>query len=163
DLRTAIEEAIAARREAARARTAITNARTRFANGKHHAALKLLEEYPPPSPPEIEATLSELRAALVEIEEQRRAERERIERQQRIAALLAEARTALREQRFDAALGLLSSVEAIDPAVPDLPPLREQVRHDEAAARLRAELERTLAELDERVTRGDLFAASDSL
>jgi serine/threonine-protein kinase len=162
-LRAAIEESIATRREAARARTAISNARRRFANGKHQAALKLLEDYPPPSHPEIAETLIELRAALLEIEEQRRAERERIERQQRIAALLGEARLALREQRFDAALGLLSNVAELDPAVPELSSLREQVRLEEAAARQRAELERTLTDLDDRVTRGDLVAASDLL
>ena len=157
NLKTGIEESIATRREAARARTAISNARTRFANGKHQAALKLLEDYPPPSHPEIATTLSELRAALLEIEEQRRAERERIERQQRVAALLAEARTALLEQRFSGA-GLLGR-GAIDPAVPDLPPLWKQVRQEEAAARLRAELDRTLA--IQASARGDLFGASD--
>src|SRR6185503_2249634 len=141
NLKAAIDEAIAARREVARARAAITNARTRFANGKHQAAIKLLEDYPPPSHPEIADALIELRAALIEIEEQRRAERERIERQQRIAALLVEARTALREERFDLALNLLSNVEDIDPAVPDLGPLREQVRQEEAAARLNEALE----------------------
>src|SRR5262245_3754595 len=91
-LKAEIEGAIATRREAARAKTAISNARTRFANGKHQAALKLLEDYPPPPHPEIAETLAELRAALQQIEEQRRLERERIERQQRIAALLTEAR-----------------------------------------------------------------------
>jgi hypothetical protein len=105
-LKAAIEEAIATRREAARARAAIENARMRFANGKHQAAIKLLEDYPPPSHPEIADALGMLRAALLEIEEQRRAERERIERQQRVAALLADARTALRDERFEAALGL---------------------------------------------------------
>ncbi len=75
--------------------------------------------------------------------------------------MLAEARTELRDQRFEAALSLLSSVEEIDPAVADLAPLREQVRREEAAAQLRAELERTLADLDEQMTRGDLSAASN--
>src|SRR6185436_19838542 len=49
-LKTAIEEAIATRREAARVRTAIENARRRFANGKHQAAIKLLEDFAPPAP-----------------------------------------------------------------------------------------------------------------
>ncbi len=127
--------------------------------GEHQAALELLEDYPPPPHPEIAAALSELRAALAEIEEQRRVERERIERQQRIAALLAEARAALREERFEAALSLLSKVEDIDPAVPDLLPLREQVRREEAAARLNAELARTLGEFDERLSQDDLAGA----
>ena len=147
------------RREAARARTAISNAQCRFANGKYQAALKLLEDYPPPSLPEIGATLNELRAALLEIEEQRRAEQERVERQQRVAALARGGACELRDQRFDAALSLLSSVEEIDPAAADLAPLREQVRREQAAVRLRAELERMLADLDEQMTRGDLPAA----
>ena len=144
-LRTAIEESIATRQEAARAKTAISHARGRFAKGEHRAALELLEDYPPPPNPEIAAALSELRAARAEIEEHRRVERERIERQQRIAALLAEARAALREERFEAAMSVLSKVEAIDPGVPDLLPLREQIRRDEAAARLNAELARRSA------------------
>ena len=162
-LKTAIEESIAVRREAARARAAISNARTRFANGKHQAALRLLEEYQPSSHPEIADTLSELRGKLLEIEEQRRAEQERIERQQRVAALLAEARTALRDQQFDAARGVLSKVAEIDPAVPELSDLTKRVDQEEAAARLRADLERMLADLNESVTRGDLAAASDLL
>jgi serine/threonine-protein kinase len=101
DLKAAIEAGITARRETARARAAISNARTRFANGKHQAALKLLEDYSPPPHPDIAEALTELRTALDEIEEQRRLERERIERQQRIAALLAEARTALAAEHFD--------------------------------------------------------------
>ena len=143
NLKTAIEESIAAHREAARVRAVINNARTRFANGKHQAALRLLEDFQPSSHPEIAATLSELRGALLEIEEQRRIERERIEKQERVAALLAEARTALREQRFDAALGLLSNVGEIDAAAPELSPLMERARQEQAAARLRAELEQT--------------------
>jgi eukaryotic-like serine/threonine-protein kinase len=162
-LKTAIEESIVARREAARARAAINNARRRFANGKHQAAIKLLEDYPPPPHHEIAETLSELRAALLEIEEQRRAERERVERQLRVAVLLAEARGALADQRFDQALDTLATIETIDAAVPDLPTLKDQVRREQAAARQRAELERTLADLDECMTRGDLPEASERL
>jgi serine/threonine protein kinase len=161
-LKTAIEESIAARRQTARARAAISNARTRFANGKHQAAIRLLEDYQP-SRPDITAALSDLRSALLEIEEQRRAERERIERQQRVATLLAEARVALRGQQFDAALDLLSKVAEIDSAVPELSALTEQARQEQAAARRRAELERMLADLDESLTRGDLSAARDIL
>jgi outer membrane protein assembly factor BamD (BamD/ComL family) len=163
NLKTAIEELIGVRRETARARAAINNARRRFANGKHQAAIKLLDDYQPPSHPEVAGVLGELRAALQEIEEQRRAERERTERQQRVSVLFAEARTALRDQRFDTALDLLSRVEAIDATAPDLTPLQEQVRHEQAAARLRAELEQTLRDLDERLTRGELPAAIDLL
>jgi serine/threonine protein kinase len=161
NLKTAIEEAIKAHREAARVRAVINNARTRFAIGKHQAALHLLEDFQPASHPEIAATLGELRGTLLEIEEQRRAERDRIEQQERVAALLAAARTALQEQRFDAALGLLSNVGEIDAAAPELALLIERARQEQAAAQLRAELETVLADLDERVTLGDLSAASD--
>ena len=162
-LRTAIEASIATLREAARAKTAVSNARHRFAKGEHRAALEVLEGYPPPPHPEIAAALSELRAELAEIEEQRRVERERTERQQRIAALLTEARAELRDDRFEAALSLLSKVEAIDPAATDLLLLREQVRQQEAAARLNAELARTLGEFDRQLSQGDLTGAADSL
>ena len=110
-LKTAIEASIAERREAARVQAVINNARRRFANGKHQAALRLLEDFQPSSTPEIAAALSELRGALLEIEERQRAERERVEKEARVAALLAEARTALRDSQFDAALGLLREVE----------------------------------------------------
>ncbi len=162
-LKTAIEEKIATHREAAQAKVVITNARTRFANGKHQAALRLLEDFQPSSHPEIAATLSELRGRLLEIEEGRRVERERIEKQERVAALLAEARAALREGRFDAALGLLSSVEEVDAVAPELSPLRERVLQEQAKAALNAELEKMLADLDERLTAGDLSAANDLL
>jgi serine/threonine-protein kinase len=160
-LKAAIEDGIATRRETARARAAISNARRRFTLGKHLAALKLLEDYAPPPHPEVAEALTELRAALHKIEEERRLERERIERERQIAALVAEARTALAEQRFDHALDRLAAIEAIDAAAPDLAPLREQVRNEQAAARLRAELDRTLADFDERLTRGELSDASD--
>jgi hypothetical protein len=162
-LKTTLEEAIAARREAARAQAVISNARRRFANGKHQAALRLLEDFQPSSSPEVADTLTELRATLLEIEEQRRLERERIEKQQRVAALLAEARTALQEQRFDAALALLANVGEIDAAAPELSPLTERVRQALAAARLSAELDKLLADMDGSVARGDLSAASELL
>ena len=161
-LKTAIEEAIATRREAARVRTAIENARRRFANGKHQAAIKLLEDFPPPHA-EIAAALAELRAALAEIEEQRRIERERLERQQRVAALLVEARAKLRDQQFDGALDLAAAIEGVDADVPELAPLREQMRDEQAAARVRAELDRMLAELNEHLARGELPEASELL
>jgi len=160
-LKTAIEESIAAHREAARVKAVINNARTRFANGKHQAALRLLDDFQPSSHPEIVATLSELRGTLLEIEEQRRIEQERIDKQERAAALLEQARTALREHRFDAALALLSNVGELDAAAPELAPLMERARQEQAAARLSAELDRLLADLDERVTLGDLSAATD--
>ena len=162
-LKAAIEDAIATRREAARVRTAIENARRRFANGKHQAAIKLLEDFPPPAHPGIADALAQLRADLAEIEEQRRLERERLERQQRVAALLADARTKLREQQFDAALELATKVEEVDPTTADLAPLRDQIREEQAAARTRAELDRVLAEVNERLGQGELAEAGELL
>jgi len=162
-LKAAIEDAIAARRETARVRTAIENARRRFANGKHQAAIKLLEDFAPPAHDDIAAALAELRAKLAEIEEQRRIERERLERQQRIAALLMEARAKLRDQQFEAALSLAAAIEEIDAAAPELAPLRDQVRGAQAASQMRAELDRVLADLNERLTRGELSEASELL
>jgi len=162
-LKSAIEEAIASRRESARVRTAIENARRRFANGKHQAAIKLLEDFPPPAHPGIADALAQLRADLAEIEEQRRLERERLERQQRVAALLADARTKLREQQFDAALELARKVEEVDPTTPDLAPLRDQIREEQAAARTRAELDRVLADVNERLGQGELAEAGELL
>ncbi len=163
NLRASLEESIAAQREAARVRAAVNNARTRFANGKHQAAIRLLEEFQPATHAEITAALNELRAALLEIEEQRRVEQERIDKQQRIAALLVEARTALRDKRFEAALSVLSSAAGIDAAAPHISQLIEQTRQEQAAARLNAELEAILAELGECLTLGDLSAAGDRL
>ncbi|MEP7306585.1 MAG: protein kinase [Acidobacteriota bacterium] len=162
-LKTAIDISIAERREATRVQAVINNARRRFANGKHQAALRLLEEFQPSSTPEIAAAWSELRGALLEIEERQRAERERIEKDARIAGLLAEARTALRDNQFDAALGLLSRVSEIDVSTPQLQPLIERVGQAQAAARRGMELDRLLAGLDEGVRRGDLSAARDFL
>ena len=125
-LKTAVEESLAALREAARVRTVISNARTRFANGKHQAALRLLEDFQPSSHPDIAATLGELRGALLEIEEQRRIERGRVEKQERVAALLAEARTALLESPDRCRAGLLANAGEIDATAPELAPLMER-------------------------------------
>ena len=161
-LKAAIEEAIAAHREAARMNAAISNARARFANGKRLAAIRLLEEYQPPHP-DIAAALNDLRAALQKIEEEQRAEQERIARQERVAALLTDAQTAIQDKRFDAALEHLQSLEEIDPASPALVELRERVHQEQAAFALEAELAATLARFDEHVTAGDLSAAADVL
>jgi hypothetical protein len=70
-LKAAAEEALAAEREAARIRIAIRNARHRFANGKHLAALQLLESLDPSSHPVVAETLRDLRDALDQIQKWR--------------------------------------------------------------------------------------------
>ena len=159
NLKATIEAALAALREAARLKTAINNARTRFANGKHQAAIRLLEDYQPSPNPEIEAVLTEFRGVLAKLEEERRAERERIEKQERLATLLESARTALRECRFDAALDDLSNAGRIDAAAPEVGSLRDRVLREQEAARLNAEVERMVADLDNRLAAGDITAA----
>jgi serine/threonine protein kinase len=162
-LKASIEEAIATRREQARVRAAIENARRRFANGKHHAAIKLLEDFPSPANPEIAEALAALRAEFAAIEEQRRLEKQRIERQQKVAALLAEARARLRDQEFDAALELTTKVEDLDATASDLEPLREQIRAKQAEAERRARLERLLADVSARLAQGELTEAGELL
>src|SRR5262249_33330072 len=127
-----IDAAIAARREAARVRAAIDNAGRRFANGKHQAAIKLLEEFDPPDQPDIVRALGQLRTALQVIEEKRRAEQERLERQQRAAALVNDARTALQERRFDDALQMLASAEEVEATAADVAALRAEVIREQA-------------------------------
>ena len=163
NLKAAIEESIAALREAARVKAVVNNARTRFANGKPQAAIRLLEESQPESHPEIAAALSELRDALQKIEEERRVEQERIVKQERVAALLTDAQTAMRDNRFEAALEHLAAAAEIDPASPEIVRLRERVHQEQAAARLVAELDSRLADFDGRLTAGDLPAATDRL
>jgi hypothetical protein len=162
-LKTTIEETIAAHREAARVRAALNNARARFAIGKYQAALSLLESFQPSTQPEIVALLSELRGGLLEMEAQRRIEQERVEKEARVAGLLEKARTALLSRQFDTALALLSSAGEIDAAAPGLSALLERARQEQAAARVKAELDKMLADVDERVAVGDLPAANQIL
>jgi hypothetical protein len=163
-LKTSIETAITARREEARVKTAIGNARSRFAIGKHQAALHLLEEFEPAGKPEIVSVLDELRKALHEIEEQRRLERERVERQERVSALTAAARTALRKQQFDTALEHLAKAAEADPTAPEIKTLSEEATAQRAAAHQReAKTEELLDDVEQRITAGDLIGADDVL
>ena len=75
-LKVKAEEELLRHREAARIRTVIGNARNRFANGKHQAALQLLEDLDSSAHPIVAETLKELRAALHDIQERRRIELE---------------------------------------------------------------------------------------
>src|SRR5262249_43534896 len=159
----AIDAAIAARREAARMRATIDNAGRRFANGKHQAAIKLLEEFDPPDQPDIVRALGQLRTALQVIEEKRRADQERLERQQRAAALLNDARTALQERRFDDALQMLASAEEVEATAADVAALRAEVIREQAVARQRAEIDAIVAQLDDQLSGGDLDAARELL
>ena len=162
-VKAAIEADFTAKREATRARSAIDNAGRRFALGKHQAAIKLLEDFEPQANPDIQKALTDLRTALQVIEENRRAEQERLERQRRLAALVAEARTAIGDQRFDAALELVSQAEHIDAAAADLAPLKDQILREQAAAGLAAEIAALVAQIDDRLSRGELDAARELL
>ncbi len=113
------------------------------------------------------ATLEELRRTFRELEEKRRLERsgekERVERQRRITALLSDAWAALKDRRLADAERALELVRDIDPAVPELSDLLERVQQAQAAARRNEELERTLGELDQQLSQGDLARAGDLL
>jgi serine/threonine-protein kinase len=162
NLKRVIEDSIAAHREAARVKATITNARARFAIGKYQAALKLLEDFQP-SQAEIVATLADLCSALQQIEEQRRLEQERIQKQQRIATILAEAQSALEDRRFEVALDVLSRAAETDPDAPEIAALTERARREQAAAQLDAELKKLLRDLDDRLAAGDLAGAAEVL
>src|SRR5262249_9038491 len=71
-LETTANEMLARLRDTAKIDAAIRNARSRFAIGKHHAALQLLEGRDPASHPAVAEALKEFRAALHAIEEKRR-------------------------------------------------------------------------------------------
>jgi serine/threonine-protein kinase len=163
NLKGVVEDSIATHREAARARATITNARARFAIGKHQSAIKLLEDFEPASQAEIVETLAELRGALQQIEEQKRREQERIQKQARLASYLAEAGKARQDRQFAVALEVLSRAAETDPDAPELAAMAEQVRRDQAAAQLDAELTKLLNDLDGRLVAGDLAAAADVL
>src|SRR5262249_43997521 len=75
-LQAAAKDALVKQRQAAIVRAGIGNARRRFLNGKHQAALDLLESLDPASHSAVADTLKELRDELLRIEERRRAERE---------------------------------------------------------------------------------------
>ena len=162
-LKTAIEQSLAALREAARVKAVVSNARTRFANGKPHAAIRLLEDFQPSSHPDVVAAVNELRAALLKLEEEQRAEQERIKKQERLAELFAQAHTAIDERRFDTALELLTAAEEIDSASPELVLLRDRVQQAQEAVRVAAEVETTLTAFHERLAAGDLPAATELL
>jgi hypothetical protein len=78
-LKVAAGKVLAAQREDAFVVAAIRNARSRFAIGKHQAALQLLENLDASAHPVVADTLKELRAALREIQERQRAEEESAE------------------------------------------------------------------------------------
>jgi hypothetical protein len=71
-LETTANETLARLRDAAKIDAAIRNARSRFAIGKHQAAIQLLEGLDPASHPAVAEALQELRAALQAIEDRRR-------------------------------------------------------------------------------------------
>jgi hypothetical protein len=162
NLKATIEASLAVLREAARVKAAINNARTRFANGKHQAAIRLLEDFQPPHP-EIQAALTGLRDSLAKIEEDKRLERERIEKEQRVTQLLDSARAALSNHQLDAALSALASAAEIDANAPGLAALQDRVRQEQDAARLNAEVESLLTQVDQHLASDDLSGARAAL
>src|SRR5262249_24422480 len=71
-LKTTANETLTRLREAMKIDAAIRNARSRFAMGKHQAAIQLLEGLDPASHPPVADALKELRAALTAVDDRRR-------------------------------------------------------------------------------------------
>ena len=161
-LKTEVEHALASIAEEARIRAAVNQARRAFVGGEHQAALRLLEAQPA-SNPLVAKALEELLGALQAIDQFQRAEQERLERQQRVTALVADARQALDEQQFDGALGAIEQAREIDPAFAELAGLTERAQREQAAAQLQADLARTLGDIDDRLGHDDLSGAEESL
>ncbi|MPZ19026.1 MAG: protein kinase [Luteitalea sp.] len=116
ELRARVEAAITAGRRRAQAlraaEEAVRQARERFAKGDVSGALGDLEAYAPPHVVVTQA-LQELRAEVAQRERRheeqalQRREEDHREREQRISAVLAATREAIRGQRFDEAVALI--------------------------------------------------------
>jgi eukaryotic-like serine/threonine-protein kinase len=159
-LGAAAAAAVREREEEARLHAAVDEARRRFADGEHQAALQSLEALDSTSNTLVTGTLEELRLALQEIEERRRVE---YERRRRITALVADALVALKGHRLDEASQALERIREVDAAAPELPDLTERLHRAQAAARLNEEVERTLVDFDQQLTQGELPRAAEFL
>jgi len=131
-LKVKAQAAVAAEQQASVIRASIRNARTRFANGKHQAAFQLLESLDPATHPIVEETLKELRAAFHEIEERRRIEQERLDRERQLATLIGTARAAINAGRFKDALDSLAAARLIDESADGLAELTEQAQRGQS-------------------------------
>lgn len=158
-----VERTLAEIKESARITSAIENAKRRFANGKHAAAIQLLEDLQPQTHPAVIAALDELRGVLRTIEAQQQAEQERLERQTKIASLLTEAHAALHALKFDEALSVLATAEQVEPGRPEVTALVDQVRQTRVAVEQRAKLDQIVAELDGTLAVGDFAHAQELL
>ena len=69
----------------------------------------------------------------------------------------------MQQQQYDAALALLSNGSQIDPEVRELAQLAEAVCQERAAAERNAHLAQILADMDDKLARGEWSAASDLL
>lgn len=159
-LQASVEASLTEIRENARIATAIDNARRRFANGKHQAAIQLLEEITPAAHPAVVTAIEELKTALAGLEAQRKADQERADRQARITSLLSDARAALHALRFDEALAMLETAESVEPGRADVAALAESVRQTRTAAEMRAKVDQLLADLDRCFRDGELDQAA---
>ena len=107
--------------------------------------------------------LEELRAALRQIEEDRRIARERAEQRQRLLNVLATARTAIQNEKLDEAAGLLEALREIDRDAPEVSDFTERLRRAQTAARLKAELDVVVRDFDAALGAQDLPRARDLL
>ena len=163
----AAEAAIKARQEESRIRSAVDDARRRFVKGEQLAAIQSLEALQPTANTLVARRSKSCGAPFVSSTRggasRERAEKERVDRQRRITALLADAWAALKDRRLADAERALGLVREIDPTVPELSDLLERVQQAQAAARRNEELERTLGEFDQQLSQGDLARAGGLL
>jgi len=150
-LKTTAQAAVAAEQKASVIRASIRNARTRFANGKHQAAFQLLESLDPAANSIVEETIKELRAAFHEIEERRRIEQERLDRERQLATHIGTARAAINAGRFKDALDALAAARSIDETATGLAELTEQAQRGQSGkptASRRVEDKRSASDAD---------------
>ena len=145
-----------------RAHAAVEQARARFADEDHVAAIAILESFDPPHE-HVKQALHRLRLEAAEIERRRRLEAERLERARQLAKLLADAEMAIAEQRWDDALGELGRAAAFDPGSELVAPVVERAQAGKAETEARAQREQAinqvLEEAEAALAAGDLEAA----
>ena len=151
------------RRRAASIRLEIEEARRRFADGQHEAALQSLENLDPASHPVVAEALEDLRSAFEEVQAERRIQAERAEQHRRVDALLRDGRKALQNHRLDDAERLLDTLREVDAGAAEASGFAEHVAEAQAAARLDAKIEGVLRDFDSLLAQNDLLRAADLL
>jgi Tfp pilus assembly protein PilF len=147
------------------ARGVVEQARRTFEAGRHQAALDALRGFDPPHEL-VSKVLSELVAELDRLQKEealRREEAARRARQEQVSQYLAEARTAITEERFADGLEALRKAQQLEPRAEGLGPLLRQAEAGKKAAdeaeRARRQAEQLIAEASQQLMRQDLSRA----